>query len=578
MTRMLLIGAAGLDWARFQRLDGGGAMPRLSALRERGLAGWLTGAVATGDLAAWSSLITGRQPEAHGVWRGAEAWAGGVRPVSRASWREPPLWARLATAGVSTGSVAWSAARPGEAWDGVHIDEDAIAPSSRDPTDWALPLHALPAWARDAVRGRRVHPSQITGAMLAPLVPDLAAIDQERDLDLPTLAVAMARAATIQGFAAWMLQEPAPDAVFVHFPWLATLDRAFGARRDGPFAGVGKAAARFLDGLIGRLADLAGPDVLMLVAAPGPGDRPGCLIAGGPGVTPDGEFEGAHLLDLAPTVLARFGLADAGLPGRRIAAIAAEPGIAPAPRPRPRAPPPPDPAMIRAIREAGYRPPARPGPAWRAQGLAELAFLMLERAPGDAGEMAGIALKEDPDNILALRVRVRAHVALGEAAPLSALAEALLRAAPNRGWGALAWGAHHLIDRHVALAAPWLEKAESDPEPGTLLTVAALWLAAGRGPSAERVFRGVLAMSPGDATAELGLAMAALARRDFIGAEQALGRASLSDPSRPAIFLQYAQLYARTARKLEARWAADVAVRLGAPANLADAAAAGRLG
>lgn len=51
----------------------------------------------------------------------------------------------------------------------------------------------------------------------------------------------------------------------------------------------------------------------------------------------------------------------------------------------------------------------------------------------------------DRRNLLALRVRVRALVALSEADPPAELGDRLLKEAPDRGWGALAHGAYHVL-------------------------------------------------------------------------------------------------------------------------------------
>jgi Tfp pilus assembly protein PilF len=369
-----------------------------------------------------------------------------------------------------------------------------------------------------------------------------------------------------------------PQAVFVHQPWIGRLRLFLRGRDDPRFAGVIPAAWRFLDSLVGRLADLAGRDTLILVVSPGADGEPGVLLAAGPGVTPDPELLAARLLDVAPTVLARFGLTDPALPGRRLGAIASEPGrqtLAPAP---PEPPARREPGLVYALRRHGYRPPPRPGRGWRSRGLAELAQMTLERDPRRAGAIAVASLGEDPSNLLALRIRARAHVALDEAEALPALADALTGAAPDRGWGPLARGAAHVLKGERRLAEPWLRQAESDPEAGTLLTVAAVWLAAARPANAERVFRRVAEQDPANVSALIGVAMALAARRNFLEAEATLARALARDPTRPAIYLQLADTYARTGRKAEAARAAEAAVRLGAPAPMAVAARSGRLG
>jgi hypothetical protein len=546
------------------------------------MAGPLTGAPLTQGPAPWATLVTGLEAADHGVWRGQEEWPGGLRPAGRASWRVAPLWARLQAAGVSTGGVAWPAIEPGEAWEGLHIDERYAEASGRFADDWALPRGCMPARFRADLRGRRVHPTDITTGMLAPLVPGLDSIDQSRDDGLPIIAIGLARAATIQAAAAWLLAgpggAPAPDAVFVHQPWLGRIRAFMGARREPSFAGVVDGAWRFLDGLVGRLAELAGPDALVVVASPHAAGAAGVLVAAGPGVAAQSEPLATRLIDLAPTLLARFGLEDRSLPGRRIAALwRGEDPLLPAPAPPPQAPSRPEPALVWALRRHGYRPPPRPGRPWKAQGLAELALMSLEQDPARALDLADAALAEHAGNLLALRVKARAHVGLEDAAPLPALADALDKAAPGRGWGALARGAAHVIRGERRQAEPWLRKAETDPEAGTLLTVAAVWLAAGRPAHAERVFKAVLVLEPHNVSAEIGLAMAAASRREFLVAEAALTRALAQDPARPAVYLQLAQIYARSGRKAEALRAAQAAARYGAPPAMAAAARAGKL-
>jgi tetratricopeptide (TPR) repeat protein len=577
MARAILIGLAGLDWASFEALTHSGGLPALSALRRRGCGGWLTGAPLTRGPAPWASLVTGLQPEAHGVWREQEEWPGGIRPTGKASWRVAPLWARLEAAGVATGGVAWPAIRPGAAWPGLHIDDSFRESTAKTPADWALPRQCLPAQFRDTLRDRRVHISQITGDMIAPLLPGLRRGTTEGDDAPARIAMGLAQAATVQAGAAFLLSETSIPALFIHHAWLGQIRRAFADASYLRFADILSAAWRLLDQMVGRLLSLAGPESLVLLVSPGWRTGPGVVVAAGPGVTPDANFRGAGLLDIAPTVLAHFGLRDDALPGRPLQPMAALESLGPAPTPAIAPHPKPDPVLVYGLRKHGYRPPPRPAAAWRAQGVADLASMMLERDPAGAGAMARAALVLDPGNIRALRVRVRSHVALEEAEPLPALGETLMKAAPERGWGALAQGAYHVLKGEKALAAPWLVKAEAEADIGTLVTVATVWLAASRPGAAERVFKAILAKDPLNATAEIGLAMSAIARRDFLNAEQGLLRAMKLDPGRPAIYLQLAQAYARTARTGEAARAAEMALNLGAPPVIAAAARAGRL-
>ncbi len=166
----------------------------------------------------------------------------------------------------------------------------------------------------------------------------------------------------------------------------------------------------------------------------------------------------------------------------------------------------------------------------------------------------------------ALRIRATALFALGRAEDLRDVAESLNRVAPMRGWGALARGAHHVLRKEPALASPWLTQAEADKDIETRLTAAAAWLMIKRHANAERLFKAVLAEDAGNAAAEIGIAITAMVRRDFLGAEATLKQAMKHDPGRAAIYQTLAQVYDATARRAEAEHARKIARRLGGAA------------
>ncbi len=552
---------------------------RLASLRTRGVAGWLAGAAVSSGPAAAVTLATGVQPEIHGIWRKGEAWAGGVRPIGRASWRLQPVWSRLEAAGVSTGSVCWPASRPGDDWPGLHVDNSFAEPTGADHRTWALPLHCAPATARESLRDRRVHPNQIADPVLAPFVAGADA--QPTSVQIEALRTAIAQAATVQAAAVWMLSgedQTAPDAVFVHQAFLRDVRDAFAGASPTLVDRATATAWSFLDGLIGRLMELCSSERSILLVSPGWGGAAGAVMAAGPGVKANPTFDGASILDIAPTVLAWFGLQDTGLPGRSLAPLPA----ATPPRVAPCLPPPQTSAseadLCPGLQAQGYALPKPASAAWLAAGAAELAALLLDRDPQAALRAADEALAADPNQITALRIKSRAHVALGQDEPLMAIGERLNTLAPERGWGATAIGAAHALRGKSREAAPWLKRAENETDIATLTAVATLWTALGRLGDATRTFRRLASIDPGNVTAEIGLAMAATARRDFLEAEAALQRARAREPSRPAIWLQLAQIYAATGRKSDAARMAAKARRLGALPALADAAATGRLG
>ncbi len=586
MTRLMVIGAAGLDWASFQTMRRARALPSLSSLAEVGEARWLAGAppgrgvFSPANVAAWTSLATGVWPEVHGLARETEAWSGGTRPVTRASWRASPLWARLEAAGVATGSAGWPGARPGAAWRGRHIDEDYAAPTGRSAEDWAMPLDCAPVGARETLRPLRVHPTQITAKMLAPLAPELATIDQSRDAALPRLAVALARASSLQAAAVWLLGQSGLDAVFLHQPWLGEVRAHFGPRAVAPWDRIVPAAWKFLDALVARLVEVAGKRTRILVVSPGWDLAPGVLLAAGPGIAPEGPIgetppPGCEALDLAPTILGLLGLAASDLPGRRLFADSRPLGLA-RPPPSPRPPASPNPALAKAIVAEGYALPVPPNAAWHAQALAELALVVIDRNPGAARDIAARALDFHPESLLALTVKARAHFLLGEAEPLKPIAEVLDRLHGASHAAALSVAAYHILSGKKGLAAPLLRRAEAAEDLASLLATATLWIAIDRAEGAERIFRRMLEIDPQSASAEIGLSMIALSRRDLVEAEAAAHRALALDPGRPAVHLQLSRVCALTGRPVQAERPAADATRLGADPKMAKAAKAGR--
>jgi predicted Zn-dependent protease len=188
---------------------------------------------------------------------------------------------------------------------------------------------------------------------------------------------------------------------------------------------------------------------------------------------------------------------------------------------------------------------------------------MLLRRDADAADRAcAEALRLDTGNILALRVRALALFALERPDALPQMAEGLERRAPNRGWSALARAAYHLLRRERALVAPWLEKAEAVGDVETLTTVAAGWLMINNATAAERVFQRILAADPANAAAEIGMAMVAMAKRDFLEAEAALRRAASHEPGRAMTYETLARVYRETGRKSQAERTSEIARRL----------------
>jgi len=257
--------------------------------------------------------------------------------------------------------------------------------------------------------------------------------------------------------------------------------------------------------MIGRLAEVAGGDALVLVVSPGWRGQAGVVLGAGAGArTPSDlhdelhdEFLGADLLDLAPTVAWNFWFAggrSAG-PGDRGGGseISAQAAASP-PLPEPIKP---DDELLRIAAADGFAPPPPPPAAWRAQGLAELGFMLLRRSPEAAANVTRRCSQARPG---------QRHGPADPRHPRCSLWDARTNCSKwRRHWSArrrtadgaaLARGAQHILRQEPGLAQPWLTKAESDPDTETLLTVAAAWLIAKRLGEGRACFQGCAQNGP----------------------------------------------------------------------------------
>lgn len=544
---LVVLALAGLDWAGVAQRIGAGALPAIGRLIARGAAGRLLSPAAPDSAAAWATLATGLPTAAHGITSAEEPWAGGLRPTGRASWTADPAWLRLADADIPTAGIAWPATAPGCAWPGVHIDDRLLMPGGRMPDAWPLPPGVAPSDWLDTVRDLRVHPLDVTGAMLAPFVPALMTVDQARDHRLVDLALMVARLSSGHAAAMALLQHAPWQALFVHHRWIDDLEARFGGEAP-PFDSVVAAGWTLLDALVGATVAALPDDATIILISPGKPGSAGLIAASGPGIAPGQRLRGASIRDLAPTVFAHFGHADAALPGRTL--FSSVPALRPlAPARGPAQPAAPDAADLARVAAFGHAPPGVP-PAWRARKLAAEAEMLLGSDPAAAGRRADAALALDPGQVNALGARAAAYVAAEQAEPLPALADRLAAVAPGHLWVDLIRAGFHALRGEAALARPYLDRVEAAGGVEELVRAGAGWMMLKRPADAARLFAAALARQPDTIAALLGLGMAQVARP--LQAEQSFRYVLELDPRNVPARDALASLLRNTGRAREA--------------------------
>lgn len=317
--RVVLLGIDGLDAGMAGKLLAQGEMPRLAALRARAARGRLRVEPEQVPAIVWTTIATGRGPEAHGIQSMGGRRLAGMRtpmaigdegPFARAMGRatdlfrltrsQPPssvlrsakaLWNVASEKGLRVGVVNWWATWPADPVNGYVVTDRAFfklekgGPPEREvhPPEALAALQALPRGGDpDRARALDRFPVDAVRALSGATPPDLEA------LYLPGLDIA-----TMQQLG----QAAASD--------VAGLDARLAAVR---------AHYAFTDALIGSVVDRLGPrDLLVLVADPGRLPRTGpiapfgeLLLASGP-VQP-GDLGEVSERDVAPTVLHLLGL------------------------------------------------------------------------------------------------------------------------------------------------------------------------------------------------------------------------------------------------------------------------------
>lgn len=322
--RVRVVGLDGLEARMAAQLLARGSMPHLQALMTRGAHARLAAEPEHVPAIVWTSIATGRGPQAHGIRAaGVRRLAGMRTPVPQAesrlavalgsaadllrlTRRQPStsvlrsvktFWNVASDKGLRVGVVNWWATWPADAVNGYVVSERAVfkleqgGPAEREvfPGDLFDALRAsLPSAASDGAgapaRARRLDLFHVEAArrLRSASAPDLEA------LYLPGLDIV-----TTHELGAAPLAD------------LASLDQRLSAVR---------AYYAFADELIASAsADMGPRDVLVLVGDPGRLARGGgapaeglLVLAGGPVVAGDLGYVSAR--DVAPTVLHLVGL------------------------------------------------------------------------------------------------------------------------------------------------------------------------------------------------------------------------------------------------------------------------------
>jgi hypothetical protein len=504
-------------------------MPNLARLYAEGAAGTVLADPPLQPGTAWATIATGRHPPVHGVLApyAVRQDGGGVEATGRTAWRAPAFWQVLEAAGRKTITAGWPATAPATAWPGTHVDARFAVPTGPDVANWAVPRLAVsPPALVQTLQTVRVHPADVDGSVLARFVPALESIDQYRDAGLTRLAVHLTTASTLHAAATALIGQQDWDVAAVHYTWLDAIQSMLPATGGGPvWDGVADMAYEFADALLGRLMHLAGDDTTIMAVSPN-GIRPsadgaavwrpkGFIAARGRWIAPGTRLPDLRLVDIAPTLLARFGLV-ADTDGKKITALA--PGMSRRPA---WVPPPPVPQAdrhVKALREAGFADTLtgeqaaeiRQAEARRLLALGESLLAQGRLADAEAALIAGRA-HVPPESHDGLQHLARCRVLRGDAAGTREIGESLLLTLPESGWGEVVLAAACALEDDAAGARPFMAVArdKGGRNPDLLAQLGGVALLLQDAGAARLCFKAVQALDPESDAARQGLALAA---------------------------------------------------------------------
>ena len=258
---LLVIAVDGLDWTLLQEQSTAGRMPHLARLLDRGVQARLAAPAGASESAAarWISIACGAEPARHGIAHDLVVQADGLhvaRP-SAADLRAPPLWQHAWQAGLGARVAAWPATQGGTIPTGAGPGSTLVADEFQHPEPgvqraWPLAPDAVaPVAERALIRAARMHPAEVSDAMIAALLPGEA--------PLPALRTAcaglLARWASVHNLGVHWCEQGGAALVMLRFDGLPDWHEA--AAACGLQAGAAQAAwLAWLDLLLGRYAAL----------------------------------------------------------------------------------------------------------------------------------------------------------------------------------------------------------------------------------------------------------------------------------------------------------------------------------
>lgn len=344
-NKILLLGWDAADWKVINPLMEQGKMPALQKLMSKGVYGKIQTLDPPLSPMLWTSIATGVRADKHGIGGFVEPLPNGdgLRPVTSTSRKVKAVWNIFNQNDFKSNVVAWWPSNPVEPINGVMVSNLFQVANKSIEEEWEMPKGTIhPEEMKDTLKELRVHPHELTMAMLHPFIPNIAqdvALRKEKKVN--AVLKTIANAATIHSTCTYLMTETEWDFMAVyhdaidHFCHAAM--RYFPPRRPQipekdfeDYKHVVEAGYRFHDMMLDRIMDLVDETTTIVLVSdhgfhsdhqrplhiPNEPSGPaiehspyGIFLMSGPGIKKGIEISGASVLDVTPTLLYHSGLA-----------------------------------------------------------------------------------------------------------------------------------------------------------------------------------------------------------------------------------------------------------------------------
>jgi tetratricopeptide (TPR) repeat protein len=352
---VVLIGIDSFDWRIIDPLMKQGRMPNLARLVARGARANLRTIRPILSPVIWTSIATGVKPSRHGIvdFVVAARDSGALLPVTSAMRQVPALWTLLSRQEVDVDVVAWWATWPAETVRGRMVTDRVAYELFRESIDddWKSAGKekargkTFPPELFEAVRPMIKAPAEVTDEEVGWFLPGgrfPAAVGAEERKRLNEFKTILAAGETYHAIARDLFRNPETKLKMVYYEGPDTASHLFMRYRPPLLAGVSPAEMNLFGGIvdryyerqdrfIGEIVERAGPDATILVVSDhgfkSDSNRPphsdpgidkgnaadwhtpvGVFVMAGPDTPRGADIGSASVLDIAPTILALYGL------------------------------------------------------------------------------------------------------------------------------------------------------------------------------------------------------------------------------------------------------------------------------